>query len=278
MHPHRGLEVALLTKRKPPDEPQQVFGCDKDPSDPWPLQLHMHGPWLPTNQPGHPTPDGADHYRSAWQVHTDIVPYQQYPYHAVHDTHPNDQRVLLPRGTGNCTTYSIVGANWENTSGALYFTSRMLAGGGGAWDISWTTTVVAPQWSMDLVLHIYSDKGYGVALRVFGGYLHYTDLTAGWIQLAPWPSQPQDTYTRTVEFHCLLANSWCRVHVNGTTHTLEYRDAFSTFDRVTVELVHTHGGGGGTVAGINYGRAIQVSDIAVVAAPANKHIPYPFED
>lgn len=282
MHPHRGLEVALLTKRKPPLQPQQVFGCDKDPTDPWLLQLHMHGPWMYMNWPvvvG--APDGVEHYRSEWQVHTDVVPYKEYPWHTAGSTHPDDQRVLLPRGTGNCKTYSLVGVDMEHASGVLYFKSRMFAsppGSLGAWDLSWTTTIVTSGGnSNDLLLNIWSDDGYGIGLRAFSGYLHYAGVRNGWVPLATWPTLPHGEYTRTVEFRCLLASSWCRVHVNGSTHTLDYGDAFKPGSIVTVELVRTNGPSGGTVSGVHYGRTIQVSDIAVVSAPANKFIDYPWD-
>ena len=95
MRPHRGLEVALLTKRRP-EEPVQVFGCDPDPGDPWPLQLHMYGPWMYNNWPHTPVPPlGADAYRSQWQVHNEPVAYQKYPYHTPLNVYAGDPRVLL---------------------------------------------------------------------------------------------------------------------------------------------------------------------------------------
>lgn len=216
---------------------------------------------------------------SEWQIHDSVVPYNEYAYHTPMDVYPGDPRVLLPRGTGSCKTYSIVGVELEHTHGALYFSSRMLAGGMGAWDFSWTTTVVALSSSNDLLLRIFADEKFGTALRVIDGYLQRLDILTGWVPLAPFPPIPADTHTRTTEFRCLLANGWCRVHVNGQTHTIDYHEPFSLFDKVTVQLVHTQGGGGGGQSGNKYyGRAIQVSDIAVVSAPANKYIPYPFED
>lgn len=280
MHPHRGLEVALLTKR---NEPRQIFGCDTDPTDPWPLQLHMAGPWTYTGWivPG----DTGDigYFRPEWQVHTDVVPYKEYPWHPAYNTHPGDPRVLLPRGTGNCKTYSLISVRYEGHGGELYFRSRMLAsppGSLGAWDFSWTTTIVSPGGnSNDILLNIWADERRGVVLKAFDGYLHFSNSTPNWVPLAPWPALPQGEYTRTVEFRCLLARSWCRVHVNGATHTLDYGDTFPPFARVTVALVGTRGIAGAFRDVVpEYGRSIQVSDIAVVAAPANKHIPYPFED
>lgn len=280
MRPHRGLEVALLTKRRP-EEPVQVFGCDPDPGDPWPLQLHMHGPWMYMNWPvvvG--APDDVDHYRSEWQVHTDVVPYKKYPWHTALSTHPDDQRVLLPRGTGNCKTYSLVGVDMEHTGGRLYFNSRMFAsppGSLGAWDLSWATTVTTLGGSGALLLRVNSGSKFGTVLRVLGGVLHRLDLATGWVPLAPWPSVPTDTHTLRSEFRVLLAKDWCRVNVHGQTHTIDYRDGFAPHDLVTVELVHTQGEGGTAVGGVSYGRTIQVSDIAVVSAPANKFVDYPWD-
>lgn len=275
MRPHRGLEVALLTKRRPPEEPVQVFGCDPDPGDPWPLQLHYNGPWLYDSL----TPPDADHYRSEWQVHTGQVPYPVYPYHESLSAYDGDPRVLVPRGVGTCKTYSLVGVAMEYTHGRLYFKSRMLSGASsmGAWDLSWTTTVTAETHSNDLLLHIYAEEKFGTAIRVLSGVLHRLDLATGWVPLAPWPAIPGDTHTLRTEFRCLIAGSWCRLHVNGQTHTIDYHKGFTMNDLTTVELVHTQGPGGTPINGVQHGRVIQVSDIAVVSAPANKNIPYPWD-
>lgn len=276
MRPHRGLEVALLTKRRPPLQPQQVFGCNKDPTDPWPLQLHMHGPWLPIL----PVPPGGDAYRSVWQVHNDAVPYQTYPYHSVDDAYPGDQRLLQPRGLGNCQTYSLCGVDFEYTGGRLYFQSRLFAsppGSLGAWDFSWSTTLTALTSTNDNLLFIWSNKGHGCVLRNIGGYLcRLTNFAEGWVQLMPFPAMPPGHVLR-LDFQCLVAPSWCKVHLNGQTFTLDYGTPFSAFDLVTVELVNTNGETGGTVGGQSYGRIVQVSDIAIMSAPANKFTTYPFE-
>jgi len=272
MRPHRGLEVALLTKRRPPLQPQQVFGCNKDPADPWPLQLHMHGPWLPET----PVPPGEDRYRSVWQVHDDAVPYPAYPYHSVLDAYQGDTRVLQPRGAGNCRTYSLCGVATEYTGGRLYFQSRMFAsppGSLGAWDITWATTLNGTTSTTDLLLQVWSSSGFGCVLCNFGGYLcRLTNFAEGWVQLAPFQVIPAN-HTLRLDFSCLLASSWCRVHVLGQTFTVDYATAFNPFDLVTVELVNTQG----PLGGAGYGRTIQVSDIAIMSAPANKFITYPFE-
>lgn len=301
MHPHRGLEVALLTKRKPPVKPQQVFGCDKNPADPWPLQLHMYGPVaLPIDQ-NDPLHQGES-YRTEWQVHTEPVAYPEYVYMErgpFRSVFPGDPRVLQPQGVGNCKTYSLVRAANQFEWGRLYFKSRLFASAPdsaqGAWDFTWSTTLrgAAPgdmpplEYPADNGLtighlfNVYVEEqpsgkiGTYVVMR-YGTHpttgqpcfnIYSEQLYVPRVYLCSVPLFPTDTHTIRLDFRLLLDKDWCKLAFNGQVFTIDYLDAFSAFDLVMVDLWTVRAGH----------PTVQISDIAITSAPANKFATYPFE-
>ena len=299
MRSHRGLEVALLTKRKPP-EPRQVFGCDKDQSDPWPLQLHMYGPVAVPIDPNDPRHVGES-YRTEWQVHTEPVAYPEYVYMErgpFQSVFPGDPRVLQPQGVGNCKTYSLVCANNQFEWGRLYFKSRMFAsppGSLGAWDFTWSTTLrgAAPGdvptteypasngSTIGHLLNVYVEVPplYKVGTYVVMYYgthpttgqpcfnIYSEQLYVPRVYLCSVPLFQADTHTIRLDFRLLLAKDWCKLAINGQVFTIDYVHAFSAFDLVTVDLWMTRAGH----------PTVQISDIAVTNGPENKFAPYPFE-
>lgn len=296
MHYHRTLDVALLTTHGNRGKPRQMYGCG-NPAQ-WPLMLGMVGAPLMTTitpKPGSGDYIPSGNYRTAWQAHTTQVAYPEYQYWAVPDAYAGDPRVLTPIGVGDCTTYSLVGTNGEYIGARLYFEGRvfgMAEGNAGAWDFSWTTKLTTgTQTTHDLLFCIAT--GVNHAYRTFellrgpdgflyfksGGYWSLSGATR-WVQT---PALNATTRSVTMDFRVLLANTWLRLHYNGSTLTYVFAEhgdpGIVPGDSVQVRLADCHGDGyqGYDENNVWRSRTIQISNIGVVAGYANRFTQWPEE-